>query len=98
MIGGEGTLKDEQVIDLLMDIQSRLGRIEERMSRLNGIEAKADESLRISRETKERTDDVASRVEQLETQKEWTRKTIIGAVISAAIALVSAVLPYFGGN
>lgn len=91
-------MTNEQVFEILIDIQSRLGRIEERVSRVHLLEQKVDKSLQLGQENKERTDDVITRVEKLETQKEWARRTIIGAIVSAGIALVSAVLSYIGGN
>ena len=36
-------LDNEKLVELLIDIQSRLGRIEEKVSRQEGVEAKADD-------------------------------------------------------
>ncbi len=96
MTGGE-TLDNEKVVELLIDIQSRLGRIEERVSRQEGVEAKADEALALAKKYEEKYDEADARITKLEQSKEWTSKTAIGAIISAAVAFISVVFQGIGG-
>lgn len=90
-------LDNEKVVELLIDIQSRLGRIEERVSRQEGVEAKADEALASAKLNEEKYSEVESRVTKLEQSREWTSRTAIGAIVSAAVAILSVVFPHFGG-
>ena len=90
-------LDNEKVVELLIDIQSRLGRIEERVSRQEGVEAKADEALALAKRNEEKYSEVESRISKLEQNREWTNRTAIGAIISAAVAILSVVFPHFGG-
>ena len=90
-------LDNEKVVELLIDIQSRLGRIEERVSRQEGVEAKADEALASAKLNEEKYSEVESRISKLEQNREWTNRTAIGAIISAAVAILSVVFPHFGG-
>lgn len=90
-------LDNEKVVELLIDIQSRLGRIEERVSRQEGVEAKADEALASAKLNEEKYSEVESRVTKLEQSRDWTNRTAIGAIISAAVAILSVVFPHFGG-
>ena len=91
------SLDNEKVVELLIDIQSRLGRIEERVSRQEGVEAKADEALALAKKNAERNSEMDSRVTKLEQSRDWTNKTSIGAIISAAVAILSVVFPHIGG-
>ncbi|MCD5422992.1 hemolysin XhlA family protein [Limosilactobacillus fermentum] len=90
-------LDNEKVVELLIDIQSRLGRIEERVSRQEGVEAKADEALASAKLNEEKYSEVESRVTKLEQSRDWTNRTAIGAIISAAVAILSVVFPHIGG-
>lgn len=90
-------LDNEKVVELLIDIQSRLGRIEERVSRQEGVEAKADDALALAKRNEEKYSEVESRVTKLEQSRDWTNKTAIGAIISAAVAILSVVFPHIGG-
>ena len=90
-------LDNEKVVELLIDIQSRLGRIEERVSRQEGVEAKADEALALGSKNADKISEMGSRVTRLEQSREWTSKTAIGAIISAAVAILSVVFPHIGG-
>lgn len=90
-------LDNEKVVELLIDIQSRLGRIEERVSRQEGVEAKADDALALAKRNEEKYSEVESRISKLEQNREWTNRTAIGAIISAAVAILSVVFPHFGG-
>lgn len=90
-------LDNEKVVELLIDIQSRLGRIEERVSRQEGVEAKADEALASAKLNEEKYSEVESRVTKLEQGRDWTNRTAIGAIISAAVAILSVVFPHIGG-
>ena len=90
-------LDNEKVVELLIDIQSRLGRIEERVSRQEGVEAKADEALASAKLNEEKYSEVESRVTKLEQSRDWTNRTAIGAIISAAVAILSIVFPHIGG-
>lgn len=90
-------LDNEKVVELLIDIQTRLGRIEERVSRQEGVEAKADEALASAKLNEEKYSEVESRVTKLEQSRDWTNRTAIGAIISAAVAILSVVFPHFGG-
>lgn len=90
-------LDNEKVVELLIDIQSRLGRIEERVSRQEGVEAKADEALASAKLNEEKYSEVESRVTKLEQSREWTSRTAIGAIVSAAVAILSVVFTHFGG-
>lgn len=90
-------LDNEKVVELLIDIQSRLGRIEERVSRQEGVEAKADEALALAKRNEEKYSEVESRISKLEQNREWTSRTAIGAIISATVAILSVVFPHFGG-
>ena len=65
-------LDNEKVVELLIDIQSRLGRIEERVSRQEGVEAKADEALASAKLNEEKYSEVESRVTKLEQSRDWT--------------------------
>ena len=89
------SLDNEKVVELLIDIQSRLGRIEERVSRQEGVEAKADEALALAKKNAERNSEMDSRVTKLEQSRDWTNKTAVGAIISAAVAILSVVFPHF---
>lgn len=91
------SLDNEKVVELLIDIQSRLGRIEERVSRQEGVEAKADEALALAKKNAERNSEMDSRVTKLEQSRDWTNKTAVGAIISAAVAILSVVFPHIGG-
>ena len=90
-------LDNEKVVELLIDIQSRLGRIEERVSRQEGVEAKADEALASAKLNEEKYSEVESRVTKLEQSRDWTNRTAIGAIISASVAILSVVFPHIGG-
>lgn len=90
-------LDNEKVVELLIDIQSRLGRIEERVSRQEGVEAKADEALALGSKNADKISEMGSRITRLEQSREWTTKTAIGAIISAAVAILSVVFPHIGG-
>ena len=90
-------LDNEKVVELLIDIQSRLGRIEERVSRQEGVEAKADEALALGSKNADKISEMDSRITRLEQSREWTSKTAIGAIISAAVAILSVVFPHIGG-
>ena len=90
-------MDNEKVVELLIDIQSRLGRIEERVSRQEGVEAKADDALALAKRNEEKYSEVESRISKLEQNREWTNRTAIGAIISAAVAILSVVFPHFGG-
>lgn len=90
-------LDNEKVVELLIDIQSRLGRIEERVSRQEGVEAKADEALASAKLNEEKYSEVESRVTKLEQSRDWTNRTAVGAIISAAVAILSVVFPHIGG-
>lgn len=90
-------LDNEKVVELLIDIQSRLGRIEERVSRQEGVEAKADDALALAKRNEEKYSEVESRISKLEQNREWTNRTAIGAIVSAAVAILSVVFPHFGG-
>nr|WP_269322831.1 holin [Limosilactobacillus fermentum] len=90
-------MDNEKVVELLIDIQSRLGRIEERVSRQEGVEAKADEALASAKLNEEKYSEVESRVTKLEQSRDWTNRTAIGAIISAAVAILSVVFPHIGG-
>lgn len=90
-------LDNEKVVELLIDIQTRLGRIEERVSRQEGVEAKADDALALAKRNEDRYSEVESRVTKLEQSRDWTNRTAIGAIISAAVAILSVVFPHIGG-
>ena len=90
-------MDNEKVVELLIDIQSRLGRIEERVSRQEGVEAKADDALALAKRNEEKYSEVESRISKLEQNREWTNRTAIGAIISAAVAILSVVFPHVGG-
>lgn len=90
-------MDNEKVVELLIDIQSRLGRIEERVSRQEGVEAKADEALALGSKNADKISEMDSRITRLEQSREWTSKTAIGAIISAAVAILSVVFPHIGG-
>lgn len=90
-------LDNEKVVELLIDIQSRLGRIEERVSRQEGVEAKADDALALAKRNEEKYSEAESRISKLEQNREWTSRTAIGAIVSAAVAILSVVFPHFGG-
>lgn len=96
MIGGE-RMGDEKIVEILIDIQSRLSRIEERVSRQENVESKADEGLAIGKENREKNEELELRIAKLEAGREWQRNTTITAIISAAVAVLSWVLPHFGG-
>ena len=91
------SLDNEKVVELLIDIQSRLGRIEERVSRQEGVEAKADDALALAKRNEEKYSEMELRISKLEQNREWTNRTAIGAIISAAVAILSVAFPHFGG-
>lgn len=88
-------MDNEKVVDLLLDIQSRLARIEERVQRQDDVEAKADEALALAKKNEDRHSEIETRVTKLEQGREWTNRTAIGAIISAAVAILSVVFPHF---
>lgn len=90
-------LDNEKLVELLIDIQSRLGRIEEKVSRQEGVEAKADEALALAKKNADKISEMGSRTTRLEHSREWTSKTAISAIISAAVAILSVIFPHIGG-
>ncbi|MCH5379013.1 MULTISPECIES: hypothetical protein [Lactobacillaceae] len=94
MIGGD-KMDSEKVVEILIDIQSRLSRIEEKVSRQESVEAKADESLAIGKENRENYEGLELRIAKLEASRDWQSKTTIGSLITAAIAVLSWLLPHF---
>ena len=90
-------LDNEKLVELLIDIQSRLGRIEEKVSRQEGVEAKADEALALAKKNADKISEMGSRITRLERSREWTSKTAISAIISAAVAILSVIFPHIVG-
>ena len=47
MIGGDSMDKDKE-LELLMDIQEKVGRIDERLKKVEDTDRKAEEAIRLS--------------------------------------------------
>lgn len=94
MIGGDSMDKDKE-LELLMDIQEKVGRIDERLKKVEATELKADEANRRGEKLETLLADLTLRVENLEQDKKYYRNTAVGAFISAAVAILSWLRPPF---
>ena len=94
MIGGDSMDKDKE-LELLMDIQEKVGRIDERLKKVEDTDRKAEEAIRLSEKNKEKIVALSAAVEELKEGRTWTQRTAIGAIISASIAVLSWIHPPF---
>ena len=94
MIGGDSMDKDKE-LELLMDIQEKVGRIDERLKKVEDTDRKAEEAIRLSEKNEEKIVELSTAVEELKEGRKWTQRTAIGAIISAAIAVLSWIHPPF---
>ena len=53
MIGGDSMDKDKE-LELLMDIQEKVGRIDERLKKVEDTDRKAEEAIRLSEKNEEK--------------------------------------------
>ena len=94
MIGGDSMDKDKE-LELLMDIQEKVGRIDERLKKVEDTDLKAEEAIRLSEKNEEKIIELSAAVEELKECRKWTQRTAIGAIISSAIAVLSWIHPPF---
>ena len=86
--------KDKE-LELLMDIQEKVGRIDERLKKVEDTDLKAEEAIRLSEKNEEKIVELSASVEELKEGRKWIQRTAIGAIISAAIAVLSWIHPPF---
>ena len=64
MIGGDSMDKDKE-LELLMDIQEKVGRIDERLKKVEDTDRKAEEAIRLSEKNEEKIIELSAAVEEL---------------------------------
>ncbi|MBW3350609.1 hemolysin XhlA family protein [Limosilactobacillus reuteri] len=94
MIGGDSMDKDKE-LELLMDIQEKVGRIDERLKKVEDTDRKAEEAIRLGEKNEEKIVELSAAVEELKESRKWTQRTAIGAFITAATAVLSWIHPPF---
>jgi len=88
-------MNEEKELELLMDIQEKVGRIDERLRKVEDTDKKAEEAIRRSEKNEEKLIELQNVVEELKEGRKWTQRIAIGAIINAAIAILSWIHPPF---
>lgn len=94
MIGGD-IMDESKELQLLMDIQEKVGRIDERLKMVEDTPRKAEEAIRRCEKNEEKIVELSANIEELKEGRKWTQRTAIGAIISTAIAILSWIHPPF---
>lgn len=90
-------LDKEKEIELLMDIQEKVGRIDERLKRVEGTSYTANEALTIAKKNEIKISELDKEIQDIKKDKKEVRTTAWGAFISAAVALLSVIATHFWG-
>lgn len=80
-----------------MDIQEKVGRIDERLKKVEGAYFIANEASGLAKKNEIRITELEKEIHEIKKEKNEVRTTAWGAFISAAVALLSVVATHFWG-
>lgn len=75
--------------DVLIDIRERLVRVETKLDTQNGLREKVEFIENKTTETEARSKSNTHRIDKLEANNTWLWRTVVGAIISAAVAALA---------
>lgn len=75
--------------ELLMEIRERLVRVETKLDNQNGLREKVDTLEAKTTEVEARAKSNTHRIDRLEANNTWLWRTVVGAIISAAVAALA---------
>ncbi|TGE37086.1 hemolysin XhlA [Desulfosporosinus fructosivorans] len=75
--------------DVLMDIRERLVRVETKLDNHNGIRERLDTVEDRAIENESRSKSNCHRIDKLEENNTWLWRTVVGAIIAAAIGALA---------
>ena len=90
-------MNEEKQIALLMDIQEKVGRIDERLKKVEDTDRRASEALDKSKENDLRLDKLERRMNEIQESRKGMRATVWGAFLSAVVSLISVVATHLWG-
>lgn len=80
-----------------MDIQEKVGRIDERLKKVEDTDRRASEALDRSKENDLRLDELERQMNEIQEGRKGMRTTVWAAFLSAVVSLISVVATHLWG-